>query len=84
MPGTRTSSKTTSAVWLARMPIFLNFWPIDTPLVPGGTTKEAWPRLLSSGSTAATTTCTVGTFSMPPLVIQVFVPLITHSSVFSS
>ena len=26
-PGTRTSSKTTSPVWEARMPIFWNFWP---------------------------------------------------------
>ena len=74
----------TSAVWLARMPIFLNFLPILRPGVPGGTTKLAWPRDFSSGSTDATITCTVGTWSMPPFVIQVLVPLITHSSLASS
>ena len=38
------------------MPIFLNFWPMDSPFVPGGTMKLAWPRALSPGSTEATTT----------------------------
>ena len=66
-PGTRTSSSTTSAVWDARMPCFLYFWPCDRPGVPGGTMKVAWPRPLSSGSTDATTTWTS---AMPPLVIQ--------------
>ena len=66
------------------MPIFLNFCPIDRPGVPGGTTNEACPRLLRSGSTDATTTCTHGTCVMPPLVIHVFVPLMTHSSFASS
>ena len=66
------------------MPIFLNFWPSFTPGVPGGTTNDACPRLLSSGSTEATTTCKQGTCVMPPLVIHVLVPLITHSSFASS
>jgi hypothetical protein len=43
--------------------------------------KLAWPRPLSSGSTAATTTCTL---AMPPLVIHALVPLSTHSSLASS
>ena len=63
------------------MPIFLNFWPCDSPGVPGGTTKLAWPRAPSSGSTDATTTWTS---AMPPLVIHVLVPLSTHSSLASS
>ena len=42
-PGTRQSSRTTSAVCEARMPIFLNFWPWEMPGVPSGTTKLAWP-----------------------------------------
>ena len=49
--GTRTSSSTTSAVWEARMPCLANFWPWLKPLVPGGITKLAWPRVRSSGST---------------------------------
>ena len=77
----RTSSSTTSAVWLARMPIFWNFWPMLRPGVFGPITKLAWPRALSSGSTDATTTCTS---AMPPLVIHVLVPLSTHSSLASS
>ncbi len=80
-PGTRTSSSTTSAVCEARMPCFLYFWPCDRPGVPGGTMKLAWPRPLSSGSTAATTTWTS---AMPPLVIHALVPLSTHSSLASS
>ena len=63
------------------MPCFLYFWPCERPGVPGGTTKLAWPRPLSSGSTAATTTWTS---AMPPLVIHAFVPLSTHSSLASS
>ena len=52
------------------MPIFWNFRPMVSPLVPGGTMKLAWPRPFSSGATEATTTCTS---AMPPLVIQVLV-----------
>ena len=43
--------------------------------------KLACPRDPSSGSTEATTTWMS---AMPPLVIQVFVPLRTHSSLASS
>ena len=57
------------------------FWPWLSPFVPGPMTKLAWPRPLSSGSTAATTTCTS---AIPPLVIHAFVPLSTHSSLASS
>ncbi len=63
------------------MPIFWNFWPMRMPLVPSGTMNDAWPRLPSAGSTDATMTCR---FAMPPFVIQVLVPLRTHSSVASS
>ncbi len=80
-PGTRTSSRTTSAVWEARMPCFLNFWPWERPGVFGGTMKDAWPLEPMSGSTTATTTWTL---AMPPLVAQVLVPLRTHSSLASS
>ena len=55
--------------------------PATGPGVPGGTTKLAWPRPLSSGSTVATTTWTS---AMPPLVIHALVPLSTHSSLASS
>ena len=47
------------------------------PGVPLATTKEAWPRWPSSGSTVATTTVTS---AMPPLVMKTLVPLSTHSS----
>ena len=57
-PGMRTSSSTTSAVCDARMPCLRYFWPWLRPFVPGPMTKLAWPRPLSSGSTAATTTWT--------------------------
>ena len=78
-PGTRTSSRITSAVWLARMPILRNFGPHrQARPCRGGTTKDAWPRAPSAGSTVATTTWTS---AMPPLVIQVLVPFSTHSSV---
>ena len=77
----RQSSNTTSPVCDARMPIFLNFWPAERPGVPAGTTKLAWPRDPSCGSTEATTTLRS---AMPPFVIQVFVPLMTHSSLASS
>ena len=80
-PGTRTWSRTTSAVCEARMPCLANFWPWLSPLVPGGTTKLAWPRARSSGSTTAVTTWMS---AMPPLVAQVLVPLMTHSSLASS
>ena len=63
------------------MPCLWNFWPWLSPLVPGGTTNDAWPRVRSSGSTTAVTTWTS---AMPPLVAQVLVPLMTHSSVASS
>ncbi len=43
--------------------------------------KLAWPLPFRSGSTEATTTWMS---AMPPLVIQVLVPLRTHSSVASS
>ncbi len=81
LPGMRQSSNTTSAVWLALMPCFLYFWPWDRPGVLGGTTKLAWPREPSSGSTTATTTCTS---AMPPLVAHALVPFRTHSSLASS
>ena len=63
------------------MPCLRNFWPIDSPGVAGGTMNVACPREPSDGSTEATTTCTL---AMPPLVAQVFTPLMTHSPVFSS
>ena len=63
------------------MPCLANFWPWLSPLVPGGTTKLAWPRVRSSGSTTAVTTWTS---AMPPFVAQVLVPLSTHSSFASS
>ncbi len=63
------------------MPIFLNFWPCEIPGVPSGTTNEAWPREPSSGSTDKTSTWVL---AMPPFVIQVLVPLSTHSSLASS
>ena len=63
------------------MPIFLNFWPCEIPGVPSGTMKLAWPRLPSVWSTDRTRTCVL---AIPPLVIQVFVPLSTHSSFASS
>src|SRR5712692_2422617 len=69
------SSSSTSAVCEARMPIFLSFLPWRMPFVPGGTTKLAWPRVPSSGSTAATTTWTS---AMPPLVMKIFWPLRTQ------
>ena len=58
------------------MPIFFSFLPWRMPLVPGGTTKLACPRVPSSGSTAATTTCTS---AIPPFVMKIFWPLSTHS-----
>ena len=61
----------------ARRPCFLTFAPCSSPGCPGGTTKAAWPREPSSGSTEATTTWTL---AMPPLVAQAFWPLSTHSS----
>ncbi len=57
-PGTRTPSRTTSAVCEARMPCFLNFCPWLSPGVPGGTMNDAWPRAPRAGSTEATTTWT--------------------------
>lgn len=58
------------------MPCLRNFCPIDSPGVPGGTTKEAWPLVPSDGSTEATTTWTS---AMPPFVAQVLTPLSTQS-----
>ena len=63
------------------MPCFLTLAPCSRPLVPGGTTKAAWPREPSSRSTDATTTCTL---AMPPLVAHAFWPFRTHSSLASS
>ena len=63
------------------MPCLRNFCPMDSPAVPGGTTKLACPRDPSDGSTEATTTCTS---AMPPLVAQVFTPFRTHSRVVAS
>jgi len=60
----------------ARIPIFFSFLPMRSPLVPGPTTKLAWPRVPSSGSTAATTTWTS---AIPPLVMKTFCPLMTQS-----
>ena len=68
-------------MWLARIPCLRYFSPCDRPAVPGGTTKDAWPRLPSVGSTVATTTCTS---AIPPLVIHALVPSSTHSPVASS
>ncbi len=62
------------------MPIFLYFWPMDSPGVFGGTMKPAWPRGPSSGSTAATTTWIL---AMPPLVIHDFVPFKVQVSLAS-
>jgi len=63
------------------MPIFLNLVPCEMPGVPSGTTKLAWPREPSDGSTDATMTCRL---AIPPFVIQVLAPLSTHSSLASS
>ena len=63
------------------MPIFLNFCPCEIPGVPSGTTKVAWPRLPSDGSTESTSTWVL---AIPPLVIHVLVPFSTHSSLASS
>ena len=63
------------------MPCLRNFCPCAMPGVPGGTTKLACPRALSSGSTTAVTTWMS---AIPPLVAHVLVPVSTHSSVFSS
>ena len=63
------------------MPCLWNFWPWLSPRVPGGTTKLAWPRVRSSGSTTAVMTWMSAS---PPLVAQVLVPLRTHSSVAPS
>ena len=49
LPGTRTSSSTTSAVCDARMPCFRYFWPWLRPFVPGGTTKLRLAAALQLG-----------------------------------
>ena len=67
----------TSEVWEARIPSFDSFLPMDSPGVPLGTTKEAWPRWPRSGSTVATTTVTS---AIPPFVMKTFVPSRIHSS----
>ena len=59
------------------MPSFVSFLPWLSPGVSLPITKEAWPRVPSSGSTVATTTWTS---AMPPLVMKTLVPLRTHSS----
>jgi hypothetical protein len=80
-PGMRQSSRCTSAVCDARMPCFLTFAPCEIPGVSIGTTKPAWPRAPSAGSTVAMMTWTS---AMPPLVAHAFWPLRTHSPVASS
>src|SRR4051812_21130244 len=47
----RQSSKTSSPVCDARMPILSSFLPIDMPSALPGTMNEAWPRWPRSGST---------------------------------
>ncbi len=64
------------------MPIFLNFWPCADPgRALGHHEAGLAPADPSSGSTDSTNTCV---FAMPPFVIQVLVPLSTHSSLASS
>ena len=75
--GIRQSSRTTSAVCEARMPSFVSFLPWRGRGCPCGTTKDAWPRVPSAGSTVATTTWTS---AIPPLVMKTLVPFRTHSS----
>lgn len=70
-----------SAVCEARRPSLASLRVELSPAVPGGTTKAAWPREPSAGSTEAVTTCTP---AIPPLVAYAFCPLSTHSSVASS
>src|SRR3954447_16025832 len=41
-PGTRQSSRKTSAVWEARRPCFLTLVPIVTPAVSGGAEDRGW------------------------------------------
>lgn len=80
-PGTRTPSRNTSAVCEARRPSFLKVRLAARPFVAGGTMNAAWPRAPRAGSTEATTTWTP---AIPPLVIQAFWPVSTHSSRASS
>src|SRR3954465_9119602 len=49
-PGTRQSSRWTSAVWEPRRPCFFTFAPCSQPGVPGGMTKAAWPREPGGGA----------------------------------
>ena len=73
----RQSSSTTSAVCDARIPSLSSFLPWEMPGASLGTTKEAWPRWPSFGSTVATTTVTS---AMPPFEMKTLVPFRTHSS----
>ena len=52
--GTRASSKTSSAVTLARMPILCSFLPKENPGVPFSTMKHEAPRAPLSGWVSAT------------------------------
>ena len=46
LPGTRTSSSTTSAVWLARMPCLRNFWPLRQARGAGRDDEAGLPAAL--------------------------------------
>ena len=61
--------------------VLLVLLPLRQALGAGRHDERRLARPFSSGSTAATTTCTS---AMPPFVIHALVPLITHSSVASS
>jgi hypothetical protein len=73
--GTRTSSRISSLVTLARRLIFLWMTRASNPLVSVGTRK---PR--TSPSTPPTFAQTSATCARLPLVIQRFVPLRTNES----
>lgn len=49
--GTRTSSRMSSAVWEARMPILCSILPIEKPGVSASTMKAVMPWYFWSGST---------------------------------
>ncbi len=72
-PGTRTSSRTTSAVCDARMPCLANFWPCAEPVGARRHDERGLARASrASGSTdARSTTCTS---AIPPLVTHALVP----------
>ena len=85
-PGTRTSSNTTSAVCDCADAHLLELLAhASAPGVPGGNDERRVPAALQLGldrgddDVHRTAPCV-----MPPLVIHVLVPLITHSSFASS